>query len=514
MAIVRQAAPHRETKGKGTMRNGLGSKAWLAIAHLVFFAVPSMGLSGCGETAKPVTPASANEVHSYFGSPFPAYANSQSIIDHGTTQISVSTAPFGTPAPQVSGTFTTAPTGFLSIAENFAAGVPDSSMMFPNPGQPLKGAWAVEIPGAGALANLLNLNLTQSSVIPIPAGPAAMVENSACPSFPQSSAPFLYVTVPALNVNSTTSSADFGGVAISTRGSAVTLAVQSFLIGSSAPTSSTVTGGCSDSFFGPLTTYPLNSFGAITTSLDSIAIGASGLLIDSFAANGTNGAFGQNSAVSGVIGVAVPSSPVDVSAVVGAKYNGFIYAPQNSNTSAVPLTYDIHVLAAAFGDSTATSPSCSSLQTSLTANHGQGAGTVAALPSANSLYGGEFLTTSSAGLVNDPTGANGSENCDVVIDLGQQDSATNGLFPNAAVFIGSNYPPFSANNPWVCPATCAVSFPAAAVVGQVQGQFVIFVVASSQSIPPAQLPGSPGSPVSQPVGIPQPVGIYLFQKSP
>lgn len=512
MAFVKHVFTHRETRGKNLMHCGSCSKVTSSIAYPVLFLALSVGCGGYGETAKPVTPTSANEVHSYFGGPFPAYANSESIIDHAASQISVSTAPFGTPAPQVSGTFATAPTGFLKITENFAAGVPDSSMMFPNPGQPLTGAWAVEIPEAGALANLLNLNLTQPSVVPIPAGPAAMAENTVCPSFPQP-APFLYVTVPALNVNGATNSVDFGGVDIAVQGSAVTFSAQSFLIGSSAPTPSTVTGGCSDSFFGPLTTYPLNSFGPTATSLDRIAISASGLLIDSFAANGTNGAFGQNSTASGVIGVAAPSNPVDVAAVTSARYNGFVYAPQNSNTSAVPLTYDIQVLAAAFGDNTATSQSCSSLQTSIAANHGQGAGTVAALPSSNSLFGGEFLTTTSTGSVNDPTGANGSENCDVVIDLGQQDSATNGLFPNAAVFIGSNYPPFSANNPWVCPTTCAVSFPAAAVVGQVQGQFVIFVVASSQSNPQAQLPGSPGSAVTQPVGVPQPVGIYLFQKS-
>jgi hypothetical protein len=482
------------------------------IGLFVLLVTLPLGFGGCGETAKPVTPASASHVHSYYGSPFPAYANSDSIIDHTATRISVSTAPFGSPAPQISGTFTTAPTGFLNITENFAAGVPDSSLMFPRPGQPLTGAWAVEIPGAGALANFLNLNLTQSSVVPIPAGPAAMVENTVCPSFPQP-APFLYVTVPALNVSGATHGADFGGVDVGTQGSAVTFSAQSFLIGSSARTSSKVTGGCSDSFFGPLTTYPLNSFGTTTTSLDRIAIGASGLLVDSFAANGTNGAFGQNSASSGVIGVSAPSSPVDVSAVLSARYSGFIYAPQNNNTSAVPLTYDIHVLAAAFGDSSATSQSCADLQISIVANHGNGARSVAALPSSNSLFGGEFLTTTGSGSVNGPTGANGSENCDVVIDLGQQDSTSNGLFPNATLFIGSNYPPFSVKSPWVCPTTCAVSFPAAAVVGQVQGQFVIFVVASSQSNPPAQLPGSPGSPLSQPVGVPQPVGIYLFQKS-
>jgi hypothetical protein len=95
----------------------------------------------------------------------------------------------------------------------------------------------------------------------------------------------------------------------------------------------------------------------------------------------------------------------------------------------------------------------------------------------------------------------------VVIDLGAPDSATNGLFPNARIFIGSNYPPFSASNPWTCAGTtCALSFPAAAVVGQVQGRYVIFLVASAASSPPARLPDNFGSAVAQPVG------IYLFQK--
>jgi hypothetical protein len=144
------------------------------------------------------------------------------------------------------------------------------------------------------------------------------------------------------------------------------------------------------------------------------------------------------------------------------------------------------------------------------ANNGQGARTVRVLPSANSLYGGEFLTITGTGAVNDPSGASGSENCDTAIDLGIQDSTTNGLFPNATVFIGSNYPPFSAANPWICTDTgsiCAVSFPAAAVVGQVQGQYVIFLVASAVSSPAAQLPDGSGNRPSQPIG------IYLFQKA-
>jgi hypothetical protein len=201
--------------------------------------------------------------------------------------------------------------------------------------------------------------------------------------------------------------------------------------------------------------------------------------------------------------VAQTHGPVDVNAVVSAHYNGFLYAPQNR----VSGTYDITVLASAFGNHTATSQSCSALESSLAANNGQGAGTVPALPSPNSLYGGEFLTTTSTGAVNDPSGTNGSENCDVVIDLGVQSDLSNGIFPNATVFIGSTFPPFSASNPWTCGGMCAVSFPAAAVVGSVQGSYVIFVTASAFSSPSARLPDNfGGSPA-------QPVGIYLFQKN-
>jgi hypothetical protein len=203
-----------------------------------------------------------------------------------------------------------------------------------------------------------------------------------------------------------------------------------------------------------------------------------------------------------VIGVKAPVGPVDVSAVVGAQYNGIFYSPQNT----VPATFDITALASAFGNHTATSAACSALQASIVGS--TSAGTVSSLPSANSLYGGEFLSMSSGGMVNDPTGSNGSENCDVVIDLGQQDSAAGGQFPNATVFIGANFPPFSASNPLTCSGSpCAISFPAAVIVGQVNGRYVVFVTASGTSTPPAQLPDNFGN------LRPQPIGIYLFQKS-
>jgi hypothetical protein len=520
MVTAEQPLASQETMQRSRIREDARRRTILPTTIQVIYVLALLGVGGCGQTAKTVTPPSANLVFSYFGGPFNVSASNlpQSIskFDHSANGINVSsfiaTATAQVPSPILSGTFATAPTGFLNITETFAT----TSSGIISPQNALAGAWAVEIPGAGALANLLNVNTSTGGVLAVTAAPTAMAENSACPNFSQP-ARLLYVTVP--NTSITNDTADYGNVDITTQGSAVTLSAHPSLIGPTGPTagvSSIVTGGCSDTIFGSLTAYPLNSFGgssAASSNLELIALSQSGLLVSSFN-SGTGSSPGAFGGGTGVIGFAEPSSPVDLNTVVSGHYNGFIYAPQNNNSNNnVPLSYDITVLASAFGDKTATSQACSTLQSSLVDNNGQGAKTVATLPSAASLYGGEFLVGTGASTRNDPTGANGSENCDLVIDLGTQDSANNGLFPHATIFIGSDYPPFSASTPWTCfNATCAASFPAVAVVGQVQGQYVIFVVASAASNPHAQLPNNSGNNNSANSSA-QPVGIYLFQKS-
>ncbi len=464
---------------------------------------------GCGQTTKPVVSTATGEVDSYFGGPFVVPGSnlprSVTTFDHLASQIAVSAfirSQTGlVPTQIISGGFTPASTGFLSITENFA---PNNSGVVSPLNPPLTGAWAVEIPGAGALANLLNVT-SSAGTVSVRAAPSAVAESTVCPDFSDYAA-FLYVTVPD-PTKVTVDTADYGGVTLSSQGSEITFRTQPYLIGAPAPTGFNVTGGCSITNLGALTAYPLNSFGSVSNQ-ELISIGSSGFLVSSFSSSSGFGAassLGAFGGGEGVIGVAQPQGPVNVSAVVGAKYNGFLYAPLNR----VPENYDITVLASAYGDNSATSQACTALQASLAANNGPG-GTVPVLPSANSIYGGEFLTATSAGNVNDPTAANGSENCDVIIDLGEQSSISSGVFPNATLFIGSSFPPFSTSNPWICASTasvCAVSFPAAAVVGQVQGQYVILVVASATSTPPAQLPSQfGGSPA-------QPLGIYLFQKS-
>lgn len=474
---------------------------------LLFAALLISG--GCGQTAKPVVAPSNGQVQTYFGGPFlvqgsPVTQPAATAFDHLARQIAVSGTIISNsthssvqvPVNLINGTFTSADTGFLAITENYAttsSGVPSAQ----NPS--LTGAWAVEIPGAGALANLLSV-YTQSTPQVISAAPTAMAENTACPN---SNTPpqFLYVSVPY--ASQIADLVDYGIVAISSQGSTVTFAAQPFLVGAKPQATSTVSGACSQTVFGELTAYPQNTFGTSGPLPELISIGSGGLLVSNFDPGlGGVGAFGGGT---GVLGVAQPTSPTSLASVVAAQYNGFIFSPSN------PLRqsngYDITVLASAFGNHTGTSQTCSALQASLAANNGQGEN-VPVLPSPNTIYGGEFLIASPSGNVNDPTGANGSENCDVAIDLGTEDPSSNGLFPRATVFIGSNFPPFSVSNPWMCATggVCAVSFPAAAVVGQVQGAYVIFVSASGTSTPQAQLPDGSG------FLLPQPVGIYLFQK--
>jgi hypothetical protein len=511
--IETQVSKDKDTDARNTvMTSSIHEKAALAVLSLcLHFAL--LVLSGCSQTAPPVTTPATGKVNTYFGGPFIVTTNpvgrSSSSFDHSANQIAVSAfvntgQSLLVPTQVLSGSFTSANTGFLAVSENFAT--TNSGYGPQNP--PLAGAWAVEIPGAGALANLLSVQTVQSGTGSIAtivtAAPAAMVDNTACPDFPGQTT-FLYVNVPNPFTVSSIDTSNYGTVGIATQGSDVTFSATPYLIGHLPGTASVVTGGCSISTLGAVTSYPLNSYGQ-PSNVELISVAKSGLLASSFNSTGsvsTVGAFGGGN---GVIGVQEPSSPVDVSAVIGEKYNGFVYAPNNAVTG----TYDITVLASAFGNHAGDSPACSALQASLAANHGGGAGTVAALPSPNTIYGGEFLTVGSSSSVNDPSGALGSENCDVAIDLGTQDSTSSGTFSNATIFVGSNYPPFSASNPWNCFGTtsvCAVSFPAAAIVGQVQGQYVIFVAASANSIPPAQLPNNFSSRVAQPVG------IYLFQRS-
>jgi hypothetical protein len=75
-----------------------------------------------------------------------------------------------------------------------------------------------------------------------------------------------------------------------------------------------------------------------------------------------------------------------------------------------------------------------------------------------------------------------------VIDLGQQDSSRNGLFPNATIYLSQV---FTGN------ATAGgYSFPATAIAGQLNGKYAIFVIGVDTTGTPSQA-----------------WGVYLFQSN-
>src|SRR5215831_2811295 len=258
--------------------------------------------NSCGETTKSVVSPAAGQVGTYFGGPFQGTGSSVSqsaaAFDHSANQVAVSgfiissqnPSASGTKVPVdiINGTFTPADSGFLAITETFA--IPSSSGIPSAQNPPITGAWAVEIPGAGALANFLNVN-SSGSTVTVRAAPTSMVEDAACPDF-ANPAPFLYVTVP--NAALTKDTADYGTVSLTTQGSAVTFSTHPFLVGRPPQPTISVTGGCSNTNLGALSAYPLNSFGS-PSNLELISTGSSGLLTSSFSlgsSTNSTGAFG------------------------------------------------------------------------------------------------------------------------------------------------------------------------------------------------------------------------------
>ncbi len=145
-----------------------------------------------------------------------------------------------------------------------------------------------------------------------------------------------------------------------------------------------------------------------------------------------------------------PSHPnsLDVNAIRGAQYLGFV---RGAGVYVNGLSgWSSHL--ASFGFST-TPSSCASIVPS--------SGTV--------LYGGDYTN-------DDPsTSSDGFGNCDLAIDLGAQDSATNGLFSSATVWLGASYAANTTGKTY--------SFPAVAIAGQLNGKYAIFLLGIDSTEP-------------------------------
>jgi hypothetical protein len=152
----------------------------------------------------------------------------------------------------------------------------------------------------------------------------------------------------------------------------------------------------------------------------------------------------------GAVGLPKPSAALDTGAMAGAQYLGFIYAAGVYNTAGEGTGWSSHL--ASFGFSTVPS-SCASVATK----------------TSTLIYGGNFTN-------DDPfTSPDGFGNCNFAIDLGAQDSANNGLYPHATVWVGATYATNSTE--------ASYSFPAVAIAGQLGGKYAIFLIGADSSQP-------------------------------
>ncbi|MCU1321293.1 MAG: hypothetical protein JWM43_942 [Acidobacteriaceae bacterium] len=361
----------------------------------------------------------------------------------------------------------------LGISTNYTVG--STGVYAPtNYNPPKTGSFAVQLAGqAGGLVQLAG-----QPVDPI----VAAVQ---CPTLtaPQT---YQFLTIPGALIDSSSAGQKigfwdprtetaYGSVDIGSSGSSISFGnIQQHTlpsVGGSGTTAqqpvSPVAGTCAPTVFGTTITVgqlaatnpgaPSNS----TTPIQaSVAIGPTGLLLE-HNGNGDGSAFPGTApalfydntlgAGTGAIGLPKPSSAVDAGSFVGAQYLGFVYgAGTYQGGSSSPTGWSSHL--ASFGFST-TPSSCASIAAST--------GTM--------IYGGDFTG-------DDPsTSKDGFGNCDLAIDLGAQDSANNGLFPKATVWLGGQYLANTTKKTY--------SLPAVAIAGQLNGKSAIFILGVDSTQP-------------------------------
>ena len=447
---------------KGAARTRLMLPAMLSAVALVFAAV----LSGCSDSAKiPTSPTSGPQLYMapviYGGTssvtdsvamyhiddtalPTPTFAEEGYSFIRGQSGLQIN----------YSGEVVALSRGLQELESTYANGLTY------NPPQAGSG-WAVEL--AGQDGGLLQLN----GLPFVPLVPAIT-----CPSM-KSAETFLFVTLPARLITAGTDrdtwnprlETAYGNVDINGSGTTVTLTnIKQYTLPSvpggapgapANPSASNVTSVCSPTVYGNTVAVPANpaivtdSTGTTTISPQAmIGIGPSGLLVEdngSQDVNAPKGMFYENvlGAGTGAIGLPKPSSAVDASSLVGAQYLGFFYG-----SGAYSSTTNWSSSVASFGFPTLPS-TCATV----------------APQTSTMLYGGDFAGNNPASTAVQNNGGFPT-NCDFAIDLGEQDTNTNGLFPNATVYVGSG---FRGN-------TTAHNFKAVAIVGQLNGKYAIFLI--------------------------------------
>lgn len=331
--------------------------------------------------------------------------------------------------------------------------------------------WAIEL--AGQAGGLVQLN--GQPFVPL-------VAAQSCPG--SSSQTFQFVTIPAplttkSGVEQSTSwnpdyDTAYGSVAIGGSGSTVNFSniaqytyngklLTSYQTLANTPAAvSSQSGTCSQTYYGNTISVPTDATltvgstgGQLNTPAAIVGVGPSGLLVEN---NGLGSAsvsgIGSVSvyqpflgAGTGAIGLPKPSSAISTSALFGAQYIGFFYGSGSSAGNSAGWSSQV----AAFGSSSLPS-SCQSV----------------AAQTPTMIYGGDFANNDPSAAAVQAQANGGFGNCDVAIDMGEQDSANNGLFPAAKVWVGTGYAGNTTNKPY--------SFPAVAIAGQLGGKYAIFLI--------------------------------------
>jgi hypothetical protein len=462
----------------------------LTYRSLLAFAATGLVLSmlvlnGCGGTSTRTTSSSSQQEPQTYFAPWVAGTTNGSgsqltqltgteiyAIDDTADAFSQSIfglgGSFHLQGPQVinAGTVTKNSRGLLSleITANYAYSSSSGTYEVTDYSPVKSGSFAFEISGQyGGLAQ----------VIGQPAIP--LVAASACPNL-STAQTWLFLTIPGgMTTDSSgkpgawspTTDTAYGSAEISTSGSTVTFdKIKQFTLPSTdgvgtplSTATSPTTGICGSTTLGYATSVPgyavITDPGLTTLSEPSATVGinSTGLLIEDngVVASGTNAGTYENvlGAGTGAIGLPMPSSALDVSALRSAQYLGFVRGAGIYDVGSIS-GWSSHL--ASFGFPTIPS-TCAAVATS----------------TSTLLYGGDFTD-------DDPsTSSDGFGNCDLAIDLGTQDSANNGLFPNATVWLGANY---SGNTTGI-----TYSFSAVAIAGKLNGKYGIFLLGVDSTEP-------------------------------
>jgi hypothetical protein len=406
------------------------------------------------------------------------------LIDHTANDFVATSYTASGATIQASGSVSKLPNGVLDL---------DITYLFEEttPSQPPN--WAVELPGQAALMELETTSKSGTTTTTNTSF-APLVPTQSCPIL-NTSADFQFVTIPKKLSKSPSLIANgwnpqvetaYGSVSIATAGAAVQFSsISQYTFpaangGAAGPpintASASVTAECSSTFYGQTISVPSSvtvvNPGPGTESVPpsaTIGIGPSGFLLeDSGSPQGPSNTsippyVNVLGAGYGAIGLIKPTTPISTSTLASAQYQGILYGAASGSSSAVGNPG--FRLIGSFGYPNSQTPSCPTFPTP---------------PSSTPLYGGEFAN-------NDPS-ASSFGNCDLAIDLGNQDANNNGLYTGANVYVSTGFP----NNG----LGSAYSFPAVAVAGQVNGKYAIFLIG-------VDMKGSPS----------QPWGIYLLQSN-